>query len=211
MKNNIENIPSELFDWLSSKSFEQLDSQQKEVVLQYFTIDEYNELAATTNEINTVMRPNQNYKQQTKVRLMNKFEEVFPQPMKRFTFPRFMRYAAMVILSIGLGYQLHFWMQSATKNQTVFQHIVDTVYVYNNVVSASTVLPEVKDSLPAKVASTSGSQVNRKKSITPVSEKKIRLNFNVVSVQDAKNMANIPKGNNCKSDSLRRKFTYVSL
>lgn len=211
MKNNIENIPSEVFDWLSTKSFDQLNSQQKQIVLQYFTIDEYDELGNSTKEINTFMKPTQKHRQDSKELLMNKFDEVYSQPKQRFLVPRLLRYAAIVILSIGLGYQLRFWMQPLTTNQVVFQPVVDTVYLNNSVESTSASFLEDKDSVPRKVAASNGSRIKRNDAYTPVSKKQLSLNFNVVSVQDAKNKANIPKGNSCKSDSLRRKFGYVSL
>ncbi len=211
MKNNIENIPSEVFDWLSSKSFDQLDSQQKLVVLQYITLEEYQELAHTTYEINKLMHPTQNNRIQSRERIMRTFDEVYSKPRQRFISSSFLRYAAIVILSIGLGYQLRFWLQPSTSNQVVFQPVVDTVYVHKESEAFNSTLPEYKDSIFSKVNSNTGSGVKRKYANKFVSEKKMNLNFNVVSVQEAKNMANIPKGNNCKSDSLRRKFVYVSL
>lgn len=211
MKNNIENIPSEVFDWLSSLSFEQLNSQQKQVVLQYFTIEEYYELANSMHEINSIVKPAPINVLASKERLMNKFDEVYPKHQKRFIMPSVLRYAAIVIVSLGLGYQLRFWLQPTTANQVVYQPIVDTVYINNDIETASAVTLKENHSVTAEVTAGNGSQVKRKYGNTPLSKKKMNLNLNVVSVQDAKNKANIPKGNNCKSDSLRRKFVYVTL
>lgn len=211
MKNNIENIPSEVFDWLSSLSFEQLNSQRKHEVLQFFTMEEYNELANSLQEINSVVRTSAKNNLQSKERLMNKFDEVYPKQNRRFIVPGILRYAAIIIVSLGLGYQLRFWMQPANTNQVVYQPIIDTVYINNDIETASAVTLKENDFVAAEVNAGNGSQVKRKYLSTPVSKNKMNLNFNVVSVQDAKNKANIPKGNNCKSDSLRRKFGFVSL
>lgn len=211
MKNNIENIPSEVFDWLSSLSFEQLNSQQKHEVLLFFTMEEYNELANSMQEINSVVRTSAKNNLQSKERLMNKFDEVYPKQNRWFIFPGILRYAAIIILSLGLGYQLRFWMQPANTNQVVYQPIVDTVYINNDIETASAVTLKENDFVATEVTAGNDSQVKRKYLGTPVSKNKMNLNFNVVSVQDAKNKANIPKGNNCKSDSLRRKFGFVSL
>jgi len=211
MKNNIENIPSEVFDWMSSKSFDQLDSKQKLVVLQYLTLEEYQELARTTHEINNDLRPTQNNRIQSRERIMITFDEVYSKPKQWFISSSFLRYAAIVILSIGVGYQLRFWLQPTTANQVVFQPVVDTVYVNKESEASNSALPEYKDSIFSKVNSIKGSLANRNYTNKLAPKNKMNLNFNVVSVQEAKNKANIPKGNNCKSDSLRRKFVYVLL
>lgn len=209
MKNNIENIPSEVFDWLSSKSFEQLDANQKQLVLQFFSIEEYHELANSMNELKSVIKPVANNSVASKEVLMNKFDEVYSQQTNRFKLPYILRYAAIFIVSLGLGYQLHFWMQPASTNQVVFQPIIDTVYINNDNVPISASSLEDREPFTSEMRIAKNTQTKRKVVTTPVM--KMNLNFNVVSIQDAQNKANIPKGNNCKSDSLRRKFGYVSL
>ena len=100
-------------------------------------------------------------------------------------------------------------MQPASTNQVVFQPIIDTVYINNDNVPISASSLEDREPFTSEVRIAKNTQTKRKVVTTPVM--KMNLNFNVVSIQDAQNKANIPKGNNCKSDSLRRKFGYVSL
>ena len=78
MKNNPEEIPSSIFDWIEKKSFNSLSLLEQDEVIKYLTQEEYEIMHLDLVRIKSVAQP-RTHSSEIKYRMLHKFDTKYPQ------------------------------------------------------------------------------------------------------------------------------------
>jgi hypothetical protein len=215
MKDNSENIPSAIFDWLEQRSFDDLSVAEKNTVLLHFTEDTYRELHLVASGVRVAWKPeNTSAKIPAKQQLLDRFDSLHGNKNVSpgiWRSPVIWRAAVIFLLGISgaLAYVLLAQRQYvqpglAVVRDTVFidkgmataAHIYDTIYL-ENPVKVSPGIPGVARRMPPK-------QVTAPSSIDNEA-------LSVLSIRELKAKPNAQKKNSMKHDSSARKYHFVTL
>ncbi|MFA6260625.1 MAG: hypothetical protein WC760_04105 [Bacteroidia bacterium] len=209
MKTDPENIPSELFDWIQTTPFRELDGNQQAIVSHHFTESTYTELHAVASAVHT-QQVNAVRKRTMKNDLLREFDRIHPvaqSDMKRISgsLP-FYRIAAALLLISCLG--MLAWMRLGNKPAIPALALHDTIYITREIAAApireyDTVYLTIKGK-PAKQNSSSEPTDLHPLPQSPAS-------IDVVGMSDMEALHNRPKNNSMKDDTLLRSYSYVAL
>lgn len=215
--NNIENIPSAIFDWMNSMPFEKLDAVQQKTVKEFMSVTEYNEMHEVTQLLHGVKHEPAARHNQIKEALLNRFDEKHRQasPLSISIFSSQLAWKiAAVFLAIGLPISAYFLIKS--NKQLISNQIngrVDTVYLESP--SASNPLKIYDTVYIAKETEAQHRKPSRQKEVSenPVDEVNVIIphDINIQSIKNVDSAPNKRKRNTIKDDSLINHYNFVTL
>lgn len=213
MKNNPEEIPAIIFDWIESSAFTQLSIDEKKLVLEFLTEEEYNQMRETSNAIRKTKKVDESpRKKKLKDELLSKFAETNegskPGDVTLKNLYVWKSIAAMLFAAVLFsGFFLvkkHNTIESAigknsdtvyvTKEVTKSVEKHDTVYLYRNVYHKQS---QHQSQLPDMIVP----DYNENDLVYPD-------DINTVPFTDIKNVNHEPRGNSMKYDTIDRLFRF---
>lgn len=206
-------INEQVFDWIEERSFSELTTTEKEVVLQCMTANEYDEIYSANNQLRQFQKDEKADRQaKTKVALLNKIEkENYKSKTPIFLWQTniWTRAASWIIL-VALGWLLNWIISGPTKNEVITQLQIDTIYLDR------TPKPQMvfADSTPQKpeYPSNAAFGLKRKTYISGVQSKKIEMDdLELLTLDKINETKNQSKGNSLRDDTLLNSFQVVSL
>lgn len=205
MEKDFENMPAHIFDWIETNGFNQLSDHQKKEVNRFFSEEEYNELHETAGELksaNSIPDHTTVASRQQAIRHFNALHH----SAKNNRYLRFWQAAAAVLLLFS-GW-LIFQLAGVQQGSSVQISATDTVYVEK---PAEIILQKVHDTIVV-------TQIKTKKITASASGEVIRHEpeatasaVGVMSLSQHKKLEGEGRRGCMKSDSLLRKFGFVSL
>ncbi len=128
---NYDQLPIELFDWISERDFDQLEPREKELVLEFISREEYTELHESSRLMHRMAQDRPRGEQEVKKELMEAFAVHHQKTAKKSFWYQLvpMRYAASLMLALT-GTFVIYTMLSAPQSEvaTITIPVVDTVY-----------------------------------------------------------------------------------
>jgi hypothetical protein len=218
MKNNIEQIPNLIFDWIEIYSFQDLNETQQQQVLQHFSMDEYNDMHATANALTNIamQASNKNNKQE----LLNLFDQQFTNHNKhKFN----LWHAASILLFICSSIFMYNSFNKSNSSAQLVNNIHDTIFIEKNMTQANNIINDTIEIIK---------NVMTTKNIVKHHTKQLIAKHNYFNIKtEISNLNNIPKSrmtpqvdlqflnakcNNSKNNSraksvLEKQFELVSL
>lgn len=215
MKNNIENIPNEVFDHLQKHSFGQLNKQQQEEVLKYITSEEYDEMhlafAGISSATESILFEG---KQKVKDNLLQAFDQKHTAGSSQSFLKRpvvFWKAAAAFIVFTSV-FALAYVMKGSTGQSKNIFSVTDTVYVTKEVASTPEKVYDTvyiyKEVKPAKQNADIKETITNSKVTSPVGNMN---DLDIITIKEFENSINTTRGNSLKDDSLIRKFAPSTL
>lgn len=215
MKNNFENIPSGIFDWIMMYAFDELTATQQAEVLQYLDRETYNDMYATVTGMAGLKNiPAANGKMHKKQVLLESYD-THHQSKKGFvwfmhTSVALWKAAAIVVLLLS-GW-VYFYMAGKKENPDQLVAKVDTVYVTKEIPVEPV---KVHDTIYITKYATKNKKDTAFKIQVPVMHNgTLPVNETtpgIVPVETLENRTNQPKGNSMKDDTLLKKFSFVTM
>ena len=215
----MEHIPTLIFDWIETHSFELLEIEQQQEVLIYFSENEYDELhlaaISTQNHLEEMVDVNTVIEQ----KLIESFDRKFSHQQKKsimFYSVQLWKVAAL-FLFIGGG-ALWIVLQAKAHKEISYITIKDTVYVpsfaenedvvkvYDTVYINSGAQKTAKRETRHRIEMSASNQ-KETTAFIPSSIPGIHL----LSIKDKDELVNKQKGNSLKDDTLLRQFKVVRL
>lgn len=213
MKNNFESIPNEVFSWVQSTSFNQLNSTQQQTVLAYLDEQEYEDMHhAAKTLITAATKATPRGKEKVKEELLTAFNQhhnkgtnavlaLINKPVSLG------KVAAVVVLMLSA---IVWQYISNTESDTIYaEHTkTDTLLVETEVpvtyIIHDTLRVMEKQAKSASVIKTTGSPVKTyyKPTVT---------DLHIAGTDELDKPYNQPKHNSLKNDTLATKFGFVSL
>lgn len=208
MKSAPENIPTEIFDWIQIISFRELNRDQQDLVLQYFTETDYSELHSVVSALR-MQQGTQNRKLAVKNKLLQEFDQHYKSPTKKQFYvvsTAFYRVAAAVLFTACMG--LLVWMRLGYPPAAPSLTLHDTLYLTREVAAA-----------PVRIYDTIYLPVKGKRLLSKSNARSMDLpvlpqspaSIDVVSMSDMEEVHNRPKNNSMKDDTLLRTYSFVAL
>lgn len=216
MKNNIENTPDYIFDWLGEFSFEELAPAKQKEVLKHFSAEEYNDLHGGYMAVKQAgYRPGKAGRNR-KEELLTRFDEAYgkQKPVLRLFTLRVSLWKAASVFLVVAGGLLFLKVNGgqppasgalSSKTDTVYLtreirqkpvEILDTVYIYQE---PNTRTVKTKSKSSVETPSGSGEYSHGQSDI------------HVLSVDEINGISNQVKGSSIKDDTLVKKFSFVGL
>jgi len=212
MNINFEKLPTRIFDWIETSSFEHLTHSQQKEILTYFSVEEYNEMHRTFLDLKSAsLTNNSEENHQRKSALLDHFDKYHSVKQTRYPGTLMVWQAAAILLlmlSGGLFYRIFDLKKDSTFEQVA---TTDTVYVTREVAQAPEIIHDTvfryKETKSAgQKDSYSSSKISLEtKDLESIGEMEIQPHL------ELENLTNAPKGNSMKDDSLLRKFGFVSM
>lgn len=223
MKNNIENVPSEIFDWINSLSFEALHTDQQERVLQHFSKEEYHELFESNRNIQNALQQSKYHS--GKEDLLSLFDEKHPEK-KHLSFWKndvLWKAASVLLLLSTLWFSLRNLKEKAlTDTKVVVKY--DTVFVEKESITTKSKEDILAERIRAKKSpsfqtplKSPTSKIFEPARTSTVPETayaaiaKPDKDFQILSLSTINSISNTTKRNSMQDDSLERNFKFVSL
>ncbi len=219
MKNNIENIPVDIFECLTHLSFQQLTHEQQQQVLSQMSQEEYDELYRSHSLISESLNTHKR-SLHTKEALLQMFDEQYPQQAKKAKFSTAVYWqAACVLLSMAtifLALQNRQW-SSAEETETLTLH--DTIFIQQALPAQSSVDSGIASSQEKHKVHTNPKRMDadRRFAKNPAPELNyakapaLEENVQVLSINTLHDVSNNSKRNSMHDDSLERNFKFVSM
>jgi hypothetical protein len=215
MKNNMEEIPSEIFDWMQAHTFEELDKTQQDIILPYFSKEEYNEFYTIHREakITETLSPG---KERVAKILGRHFDEkhnagnVHKGLLNRQIV--FWKAAAVFVFFITI-ISYAYIMKKPGEVISKWSALTDTIYVTKEVQSS----PEKIHDTVYIYKTTEEKSINRKKeNHYDITDGKMvqgeeNEDIEVLPVSELENELNGPKKNSRKDDSLSKAYSIITL
>ena len=212
MKNNIELIPTSIFEWSMKISFSDLSKSQQEEVLLFINKEEYNELyqsSITTINTFTLDQPN---KTRIKNELAARYDKLYQPKMaiKTESTNLFWKVAATLLLFGTMG--LTFMLLKKTDQLKHSNNIAstDTVYMQANMPTY-----RIIDTVYMEVEKKPSSQNQKSNQMEPSTNKGMDYmqpsDLYIGGIKDLENEANQLKHQSLNDDSLINKFQFVTL
>ncbi|HYG15227.1 MAG TPA: hypothetical protein VEC12_05690 [Bacteroidia bacterium] len=213
MKNNIENTPDYIFDWLQQFSFAQLESAMQKEVLLYFELEEYNDLHQGFMAIKTVSKRG-TARERGKQELLSRFDNKYSkkQPIFNLLTMRVSLWKAASVLLVITGGLLFLKVNGGQASQGSFTVKTDTVYVTRGVslnpveILDTVYIVREESTKPTKAAGAVKKAASETREYIPVP-----TDVQVLSVDEINGISNQTKGNSIKDDTLVKKFSFVNL
>jgi hypothetical protein len=209
MSEHIDNIPDEIFDWLTELDFNMLQQGQKELVLCHFSEEEYRSLHATMTSIRDVHKPY--YPDERKKYLLDRFNE--KHHANRFTINAevFWRAAAIILLLISVGLSIYFFPNEkyTVAKGTKYR---DTVFIAKYTQPAPVSVHDtvfVKTLQAVKHLASNTHEMDPPKPLRNIDQ--LSDDLNIVTMEDYGNKLNSYKSNSIKDDHLVQHHEFVSL
>ncbi|MCF8254814.1 MAG: hypothetical protein K9I36_11205 [Bacteroidia bacterium] len=210
-----EQIPNEIFDWLQTKSYDQLNQNQQQELASFFTEQEYTLMHQIALQSKVLSNENVSRKARIKENLLLKLDQ---QQSKRKT-PLILvkwqawKVAASFILILGITVFLlknSFRFEPNTNNlitkiDTVFIEKlveVEPVKIYDTVYLTQNFRKENKGN--RKVQNIEMKMDNRNQAST-------QTDLNIQSIEDIESLPNKSRSNSIKDDTLLKQYGFVSL
>jgi len=210
-----EQIPNEIFDWLQTKSYDQLNQNQQQELASFFTEQEYTVMHQIAFQSKVVSNENISRKARIKENLLLKLDQ---QQSKRKT-PLILvkwhawKVAASFILILGITVLLlknSFRFEPNTNNlitkiDTVFIEKlveVEPIKIYDTVYLTQNFRKENKGN--RKVQNIEMKMDNRNQAST-------QTDLNIQSIEDIESLPNKNRSNSIKDDTLLKQYGFVSL
>ncbi|MCC7031127.1 MAG: hypothetical protein IT257_12545 [Chitinophagaceae bacterium] len=224
MKSNPEQIPAEIFDAMSTRSFAELPADMKQSVLKYLTAEEYDELHASNRQLQQLLSAGKQGPA-GKAALMQMYEEHYPENESSIRFnPALIWKAAAVLLCLStlwfvlkkepevISSQHSVIVKYDTviveKQLPVIAEMHDTIFVVRQNLQQTD--KAVKRTMPE---STDGSSESNAEALTstyatvPQDENTVP----VMPLSSLNHIQNKSKRNSMQDDSLERNFKFVSM
>ncbi|MCE3228883.1 MAG: hypothetical protein K0S32_3434 [Bacteroidetes bacterium] len=216
MKNNPEEIPSEVFDWMQQNSFETLNNVQQDIVLRHFSKEEYNEFYFIRNEVKqNETLPWSDNKERVAIDLLDRFDEKHNVKDLRKNILNsqvvFWKAAAVFVFFLtALSYA--YVMKKPGEMISKSTILTDTVYVTKEMKSS----PEkIHDTVYIyKTAKEKRSKAQKEYNRGVVSGSIIDEEYDemeVLPVSELENELNGHKNNSSKDDSLTKNYSLITL
>lgn len=214
--NNIENIPSSVFDWMRTTPFERLDAAQQKTVEEFMSIMEYNDMHDATQLLSETKYSSSGRQEEIRQNLLEKFERKHHQPQQARLFysSQLVWKIAAVFLAIGLPISAYFLIKSNKKLITnQLNGRVDTVYLENTATSNPIKVYDTVYIVKEKNAPRTTTHKEREVIQNPVDEVNVSLQHDI-TIQSIKNVDSTPnkrRRNSIKDDSLINHYNFVTL
>jgi hypothetical protein len=212
MKDNAEEIPTEVFDWIQFYTFEELNKSQQEKVLLYFSEEEYRTFGRWQEEIkNEAGRFESTNKERIAARLGRVFDEKHNTKSRWMYQPVTFWKAAAVFIFFTTVFAFSYILKKPTGLTTNTREVVDTVYVKKEVTAG----PEkIHDTVVIYKTRENKSNHQRRDPIV-TGEDVIRLenddDLDILPVSAFENEMNGPKNNSRKDDSITKNYKSIAL
>ena len=224
MKNNIEEIPSEIFDWMNQFDFDSLNNEQQKKVLMYFTPNEYQEMVQAN-----ILCKDLNLQSQSRIQkkeaLMQLFDQQYPIKSRLINNTNALWKAACVLLLFSTCWFAFDPLRNTTQQNHVAEIVKhDTVYSVRNsvkpIIQYDTVYVTKQSSITSQPNIKKGlqnihslPQANNQQISEPVlaSLQSATNDINVLPISSILHISNNVKRNSMIEDSLERNFNFVSL
>jgi hypothetical protein len=215
MNTNPEQIPNEIFDWLQSKSYDQLNKNQQQKLAPFFTEQEYTAMHQIAFQSKAVNNENISRKASIKENLLLKLDQQQSKPKNSLLLVKWQAWkvAASFLFIMGIAFlflknSIRFEPNSnnlITKIDTVFIEklvekeplkIYDTVYLTQNFRKEN-----------------KGNRRSQNLDLNLYSRNQIahQTDLNIQSIEDIESLPNKNRGNSIKDDTLLKQYGFVSL
>lgn len=217
MKNNPEEIPANIFDWLHLLTFEELDYSQKEEVLAHFTAEEYNQFHATFLSMkDSVEKETSSRKKKLRDDLLLHFDEINAvnendeKQTSFFSKKIDLWKAAAVFFLFCFSFVLAFFLKSNKTIETGLLSNKDTVFVTKNVIGPTL---QIHDTVYIYKTSEEKNKTTQEERVSFASDEFNIYDdsLNTISIEDFENSSNEHKGNSLRKDTLSRKHEFITL
>lgn len=222
MNLNPQQFPSELFNLIQTKAFDELDLEKQQWTLMYLTEEEYQAMHIA-NSLTSIHSGLQKQEQNIKANLLLKLENLSPnQKIERKAFYSYFWQAASVLLLMSTAW---FGYRSLTPNVRLETKTVvsrDTIYIEKESKKVhDEIAPKATKSISRTTKSylqkTSGSTVNSSTSVKTKNDSPKPIyntseqGLPVLSLDKLNDASNSPKRNSKRYEPLEDQFRYVSL
>jgi hypothetical protein len=223
MKNNMENVPNEIFDWINSISFDDLHEDRKKKVLKHFTKEEYHELFESNKNIQNALHQRKHHS--GKENLLRLFDEKHPAKKGFLVWKNevLWKAASVLLLLSTLWFSLrNLKEKTITDTRIVVKY--DTVYVEKESIATKS---KEDSATVEKIARRSPQmQAAKKHTVNKITQANSTANtaevaytvtpkpdrdFQILSLSSMNNISNATKRNSMHDDSLEKNFKFVSL
>ena len=208
MKNNIESMPNEVFSWVQSTSFNELNTHQQEIVLAYLDKQEYEDMHHAAKTLHTAA--NKVLPKGTE-KIKSELLTAFNQHHNKGT----NAVLALVNKPVALGKvaAVVVLMMSAIVYQYINNTKGDTIYAEHT--KTDTLLVETEVPVTHIIHDTLRVMEKQAKSAsvikTHTSYKPTVTDIHIAGTDELDRPYNQPKHNSLKNDTLVTKFGFVSL
>jgi hypothetical protein len=213
MNNQEENIPIEIFDWINTFSFEELEAKQQAQVIIWFTPDTYNQIHLAAKQA-SLFQASLSRKAAIKEHLSYQFElNNKNKPWLNKTIPWWQAAAAILIVS---AFFIHLLIQQKTPKNNPLLSLTDSTYLKKQMASKpiepiiiydTVYLQETKQLIY--------SQLKKQKLFKKESERAtnaaLPIQVLVQSMETLESTYNQIKGNSLKDDTLLHTYGFVRL
>jgi hypothetical protein len=214
MENKSEQIPEEIFTWLETMRFDELDEVQKQQALEYFSEEEYREIYASMNVIARAQLHDESSGQEKIRSSLLKIFDVKHKPNKkviRISHIALWR-AASILLLFACAALVFFLLRQGKQASGAPVSSRDTIYIIREAQS----VPVYDTAMQAEAAVTSV-KAEKYHSNTPARNTEAAKihshpgDIRIPSWDDVNSRANRPKHNSVKDDSLVKEYSVRTM
>lgn len=217
MENNLNHIPSHVFDLVQNRSFRELNATEKAEVLMHFSAEEYEEMHNAVREVKTMKQDNNpSSKYRIKQELLAEFDRLHPHPKEErrnllfYNVPLWKVAAVFLLLTSASLWLIN---SKASDIEVVQVDRIDTVFVEKEVATPVKIYDTVYLVQRKKAESTLMQAPTATAHGGPAMDLLADTGFSesIIGIDDIDNAANSPKNNSMKYDSLLRRYEFVTL
>ena len=212
MKNNIEQIPTSIFEWTMKSSFSDLSKSQQEEVLLFMTKEDYNEMFVGSLTSISSLESGESNKTRIKNALSAHYDKLYQQKIaiKHESNSLFWKIAATFLLFGSMG--LTFLLLKKTDQLKHVNNIASTDTVY---MQASMPAYKIIDTVYLEVEKQPTARHQKSIQMQPYTDKGMdyiqQTDLYIGGIKDLNNEANQIKHHSLNDDSLINKFQFVTL
>ena len=212
---NVEKLPNEIFDWIHSTPYQQLNPLQQKVVLAFLDEDQYSELFEATQKLQFDVESPIIDTSDSRDLLVNYFhKQKYSSKIMDLSRRQFIYWqVAAAIFFMLLGWFTYPLLKGKDAANRPLVSFIDTVYINRDIKQSPLVIRDTI--IVTKILSSSNKTlyINNTKKQTPLSTNTSVLNQDILSSStfDLQDEANRPKSNSMLDDSLAKKFGFVAL
>jgi hypothetical protein len=175
MKNNIEQIPNEIFDWIELYSFQELAQSQQQQVLQHLSIEEYNQMHQTAFQLSNMHWQVQNNNKQELLNLLD-----FKTKSKNKPTTNIWR-AASAILLICTSFLFYKNFSNTNQGNQFVKSIHDTIFINKNIATISKPIHDTIEIIKNSIALQKPNPIITRKKIAKKGTEKLFANTKTIT------------------------------
>ncbi|MFM2224007.1 MAG: hypothetical protein RJA07_209 [Bacteroidota bacterium] len=213
MPTSEQNIPTQIFDWMSESNFDSLQKNEQNVVLQFFTKEEFDELNFASTQIKSFTKKQTGSKQF----LLSEFDKQHGQKEKQFFFTdsSMLWKAAVLLLLMGVGILQFSILNKNGTTDVVAQTIHDTIFSVKNIVTEPIKIHDTVLIAYQKPETENFENKGKIESVKIMENEKLnnlpKPDFNVLTISDLQSKPNRQRSGSVRYDTLLKQFQFVTL